>query len=64
MANPQLEMRRKNNEHLQKVRAQKPTVKSTDSEAGRVQINRFALGALVFVVCGGIVFELLRLILA
>jgi len=62
MANPQLEMRKKNQDFLQKVRENKPTAKKARSDVKKNPLGMFALAIVGFVIFGGVVFELLRLI--
>ncbi|KAG9007842.1 hypothetical protein FRB94_001741 [Tulasnella sp. JGI-2019a] len=62
MANPQLEMRKKNEDFLKNVRANKPTAKKARSEVKKSPLGMVAISIIGFVVFGGVIFELARLI--
>ncbi|KIO16831.1 hypothetical protein M407DRAFT_246909 [Tulasnella calospora MUT 4182] len=55
-------MRRRNNEFLKKVRENKPTANSAQTELSRNPMAKWMVGMLCFVVIGGVFFELARLI--
>ncbi|EKM61437.1 uncharacterized protein PHACADRAFT_85316, partial [Phanerochaete carnosa HHB-10118-sp] len=60
----EFEMRQRNAQFANRARAGKNPVKQSRQErlAKRSPISLWALGAIVFVVMGGVIFELLRLI--
>lgn len=60
----EFELRRKNAQFANKARAGKNPVKPSRQEqlARRSPISLWALGAVLFVVVGGVLFELLRII--
>ncbi|EJF67137.1 hypothetical protein BD309DRAFT_908496 [Dichomitus squalens] len=59
----EFELRKRNNAFAEKARAGKNPVKASRAErlSKRSPISLWALGVILFVVLGGVIFELLRL---
>jgi len=62
MANPQLEMRRKNKEFVNKVRSNKSPVNFGERSAFKSPLGQFAIGLLVFVICAPFLLQLVHII--